>query len=60
MTQGTGKGQGLKNMRERVDAHRGTLSISGTIVGTLVKACVPLAISQPAGVQAATAKKDDL
>src|SRR6266699_103828 len=60
MAQGTGKGQGLTNMRERVDAHRGTLSISGTIVGTLVKACVPLAISQPAGVQAATAKKDDL
>ncbi len=60
MAQGTGKGQGLTNMRERVDAHCGTLSISGTIVGTLVKACIPLAINQPAGVQAAAAKEDDL
>ena len=60
MAQGTGKGQGLTNMRERVEAHRGTLSISGTTVGTLVKACIPLVTSQPAGVQAATAKEDDL
>ncbi len=60
MAQDTGKGQGLTNMRERVDAHRGTLSISGTIEGTLVKACIPLVTSQPARVQAATAKEDVL
>ncbi len=53
MAQGASKGQGLTNMRERVEAHRGTLSISGTTVGTLVKACIPLVINQPAGVQAA-------
>ena len=60
MAQGASKGQGLTNMRERVEAHHGTLSISSDSMGTLVTACIPLAISQPAGVQAATAKEGDL
>ena len=60
MTQGANKGQGLTNMRERVEAHRGTLDISSTSMGTLIKACIPLVISQPAGAQAATAKEEEL
>ena len=60
MEQGASKGQGLTNMRERVEAHRGTLSISSTTRGTLIKACIPLVINQATGVQAATVKEDDL
>jgi NarL family two-component system sensor histidine kinase LiaS len=60
MAQGASKGQGLTNMLERVEAHHGTLSISSATGGTLVEACIPLVTSQPAGVQAAAAKEDDL
>ena len=60
MARGASKGQGLTNMRERVEAHRGTLSIASETRGTLVKACIPLVTSQPVGIQAAAAKEDDL
>jgi two-component system, NarL family, sensor histidine kinase LiaS len=60
MAQGASKGQGLTNMRERVEAHRGTLSIASETSGTLVKACIPLVTSQPVGIQAAAAKEDYL
>jgi NarL family two-component system sensor histidine kinase LiaS len=44
------KGQGLLNMRERVEAHQGRLSIFSTAGGTLLRACIPLVADESACV----------